>query len=109
MEDNSNAAGPKQKKHSVVDVSGGESKIWCYKQNELRTTSTWELPLETSTCFIDNTKVFDNVDHAKLWKTLKETGIPAILSISWEIRMQVKRQQLEPELEQQAGFKLGRQ
>ena len=60
-------------------------------------------------CFIDNAKAFDCVDHNKLWKILKETGIPAILSISWEIRMQVKRQQLEPELEQQAGFKLGRQ
>ena len=27
-------------------------------------------------CFIDNTKAFDCVDHNKLWKTLKETGIP---------------------------------
>ena len=25
-------AGPKQKWHSVLDVSGGESKILCYKQ-----------------------------------------------------------------------------
>ena len=27
-------------------------------------------------CFIDHTKVFDCVDHNKLWKTLKEMGIP---------------------------------
>ena len=27
-------------------------------------------------CFIDYTKAFDCVDHNKLWKTLKETGIP---------------------------------
>ena len=27
-------------------------------------------------CFIDYTKAFDCVDHTKLWKTLKETGIP---------------------------------
>ena len=27
-------------------------------------------------CFIDYTKVFDCVDHNKLWKTLKEMGIP---------------------------------
>ena len=27
-------------------------------------------------CFIDNAKAFDCVDHNKLWKTLKETGIP---------------------------------
>ena len=26
------AAGPKQKQHSVVDVSGGESKLQCYKE-----------------------------------------------------------------------------
>ena len=27
-------------------------------------------------CFIDDTKVFHCVDHNKLWKILKETGIP---------------------------------
>ena len=27
-------------------------------------------------CFIDNTKVFDYVDHNRLWKILKEMGIP---------------------------------
>ena len=27
-------------------------------------------------CFIDYTKVFDCVDHNKLWKVLKEMGIP---------------------------------
>ena len=27
-------------------------------------------------CFIDYTKVFDCVDHNKLWKTLHEMGIP---------------------------------
>ena len=27
-------------------------------------------------CFIDYAKAFDCVDHTKLWKTLKETGIP---------------------------------
>ena len=27
-------------------------------------------------CFIDYTKVFDSVDHNKLWKILQETGIP---------------------------------
>ena len=28
------------------------------------------------TCFTDYTKVFDCVDHSKLWKILKEMGIP---------------------------------
>ena len=27
-------------------------------------------------CFIDSTKVFDFVNHNKLWKILKEIGIP---------------------------------
>ena len=27
-------------------------------------------------CFIDYAKAFDCVDHHKLWKILKETGIP---------------------------------
>ena len=27
-------------------------------------------------CFTDYTKAFDCVDHDKLWKTLKEVGIP---------------------------------
>ena len=27
-------------------------------------------------CFIDYAKAFDGVDHNKMWKILKETGIP---------------------------------
>ena len=57
-------------------------------------------------CFIDHTNVFDCVDHNKLWKNRWEyqTTLPA----SWEICMWVKRQQLEPDMEQQTGSKLGR-
>ena len=31
-------------------------------------------------CFIDYAKAFDNVDHNKLWKILKEMGIPGHLT-----------------------------
>ena len=31
-------------------------------------------------CFIDYAKAFDCVDHNKLWKTLKEKGIPDLLT-----------------------------
>ena len=31
-------------------------------------------------CFIDHTKAFDYVNHSKLWKILKEKGIPDHLS-----------------------------
>ena len=58
-------------------------------------------------CFIDYAKAFDSVDHSKLWKTLKEMGIIAVLPSSWEICMQVKKQQLEPDMEQLTGSKLG--
>ena len=39
-------------------------------------------------CFIDYAKAFDCVDHKKLWKILKEMGIPDHLTTSWEICMQ---------------------
>ena len=35
-----------------------------------------EISRKTSTCFIDYTKDFYCVDHKKLWKILKEMGIP---------------------------------
>ena len=37
--------------------------------------------------FIDYAKAFDYVDHNKLWKILKEMGIPDHLTFSWEIGM----------------------
>ena len=52
-------------------------------------------------CFIEYAKAFDCVDHNKLWKILKEMGIP----VSWETYMQVRKQQLELDMEQQTGSK----
>ena len=45
------------------------------------------------------------VDHNQLWKILKEMGIPDTWPASWEISMQVKKQQLELDMEQQTGSK----
>ena len=56
-------------------------------------------------CFIDCAKAFDCVDHNKLWKILKEKGISDHMTYSWEICMQVKKQQLELDMEQQTGSK----
>ena len=43
------------------------------------------------------------------WKILQEIGIPDhLLPASWEIFMQVKKQQLEPYVEQWTGSKLGK-
>ena len=55
-------------------------------------------------CFVDYTKAFDCVDHNKLWKILKEMGIPDHLT-SWVTYMQVRNQQLELDMEQQSGSK----
>ena len=51
-------------------------------------------------CFIDYAKVFDCVDHNELWKILREMG-PA----SWETYMQVRKQQLELDMENQTDSK----
>ena len=56
-------------------------------------------------CFIDYAKAFDCVDHNKLWKILKEIGIQTTWPASWEICMQVRKQQLELDREQQTGSK----
>ena len=56
-------------------------------------------------CFIDYAKAFDFVDHNKLWKILKEMGIPDHLTCSWETGIQVRKQQLELDMEQQTGSK----
>ena len=57
-------------------------------------------------CFTDYAKAFDWVDHNKLWKILKELGIPD--HPTCKTYMQVKRQQLEPDMEQWTGSKLGK-
>ena len=56
-------------------------------------------------CFIDYAKTFDCMDHNKLWKILKEKGKSDHLLYLWEICMQVRRQQLELDMEQQTGSK----
>ena len=58
-----------------------------------------------SFCFTDYTKAFDCVDHNKLWKILKEMGIPDHRPASWKTCMQVRRQQLELDMEQHTGSK----
>jgi len=56
-------------------------------------------------CFIDYAKDFDCVDHNKLWKILKEVGIPDHPTCLLENHMQVRKQQLEMDMEQQTGSK----
>ena len=53
-------------------------------------------------CFIDYTKAFDSGKFFKRWEY--QSTLPA----SWEICMQVKKQHLEQDIEQQTGSKLGK-
>ena len=45
------------------------------------------------------------VDHNKLWNILKEMEYQTTWPASWEICMQVWKQQLELDMEQQTGSK----
>ena len=56
-----------------------------------------------------SSKAFDYVDHKKLWKILQEMRIPATLLASWVTCMQVKKHQLELDIEQQTGSKSGKE
>ena len=44
-------------------------------------------------CFIDYTKAFDYVDHNKLWKILKDIGIPDHITC-----LLLKKEQLESDM-----------
>ena len=56
-------------------------------------------------CFIDYAKAFDCVDHNKLWKFFKRWEYQTTWPASWEICMQVRKQQLELDREQQTDSK----
>ena len=57
-------------------------------------------------CFIDYTKAFYCTDHNKLCKILKRWEFQSTLCASWETCLQIKKQQLEPDMEQLTGSKL---
>ena len=52
-------------------------------------------------CFIDYAKAFDCVDHNKLWKVLKEMGIPDYLTCL----LKSQEAKLELDMKQQTGSK----
>ena len=96
--------------HELPDVQAGFKKgrgtrdqianvLWIIKKAR-------EFQKNIYLCFTDYAKDFDCVNHNKLWKILKErwesqTTWPA----SWEICMQVRKQQLELDMEQHTGSK----
>ena len=56
-------------------------------------------------CFIDYAKAFDCVDHKKLWKILKEMGIPEHLTCLSRNLYAGQKQQLKLDMKQQTGSK----
>ena len=52
-----------------------------------------------SICFIDYAKAFDCVDHNKLWKILKEMGIPDYLTCLLRNLFAGQEAKLEPDME----------
>ena len=59
-------------------------------------------------CFIDYTKAFDCVGHNKLENSSRDGNTrPPHLFLRYLV--QVKNQQLEPDMEQQTGSKLGKE
>ena len=56
-------------------------------------------------CLIDYAKAFDCVDHKKLGKFWKRWEYQTTWPTSWEIYMQVRKQQLDLDMEQQTSFK----
>ena len=56
-------------------------------------------------CFIDYAKTFDCMDHNNCEKFWKRWEYQTTWPTSWEICMQVRKQQLELDMEQQTGSK----
>ena len=56
-------------------------------------------------CFIDYAKAFDCVNHKKLWKILKEMGIPDHLTCVLRNLYTSQKQLLELDMQQQTGSK----
>ena len=54
-------------------------------------------------CFIDYAKAFNCVDHNKCGKFWKIREYQTTLPATWETSMQVKKQQLELDMEQKTG------
>ena len=55
--------------------------------------------------FINHAKAFDCVDHKKVWKILKEMGIPEHLTCLLRNLYAGQENQLELDMEQQTGSK----
>ena len=58
---------------------------------------------------IDYAKAFDSVDQNKMWKILKEMGMPDHMTCLLRNLYAGQESMLEPDMEQQTGSKLGKE
>ena len=94
----------------LPDVQSGFRKAEDQRSNNIRwiIKKAREFQKNIYFCSIDYAKAFDCVDHNKLWKILwgkKRWEYQTTWPASWEICMQVRKQQLELDMEQQTGSK----
>ena len=83
-----------------LDLGKAEENQSSNFQHPLDHRKNKRVPPKIYFCFIDYAKAFDCVDHSKLLKILKEMGIPDHLACLLKICMQVRKQQLELDMEQ---------
>ena len=113
---------PKQKQQPVVDVTGDGSKVWCCKEQYC--TGTWnvrsmnqgklevvkqEMARVNINILLAMPKPLTVWIKANCGKFFKRWEHQTTLPASWEICMQVKKQQLEADMEHQTGSKLGKE
>ena len=86
------------------------SDFWKTEEQVIKLpTSVWiekarEFQKNVYLCFIDYAKAFDCVDHHKLWKILKEMGIPDHLTCLLR-NLYAGQEVTELDMEQQTGSK----
>ena len=86
----------------------------CQHQTDLIVSIHWiiekarELQKNIYLCFIDYDKALDCVDHNKLWKILKEMGIPIHLTCLLR-NLYTDQEATEPDMKQQTGSNLGKE
>ena len=101
---------------TVCEQRTSRCSSWIQKRQKNQ-RSNWQHPLghqkskrvPEDICFIDYTKAFDHVDHNKLWNIFKEMGIPDHLTCLLRNLYAGQEEQLELDMEQLTGSKLGKE
>ena len=102
--------------NSICEPKTSRCSSWKRKRNRDKIANVhWiikkvsELQKNIYLCFIDYAKAFDCVDHNKLWKILKEMGIPDHLTCLLRNLCADQEATVELDMEQQTGSKLGKE